>query len=1011
MNRLACAVSTLAVAVVLGISCVPAAVAGTYTLSPNPCQAFFTLGASRGTAWGSMCVGSAAILNITGQTPGDSSKYRWMKSQEVPQNVVLTGVKLGPYNYSNGRATTADPAIASTFCSPGGYAGSYWDGGCVRQDYPGDNRLFDSGKNGSAFHTLWIAPPFGGATRSTSGFMFYVNNPVDNFGSFGIDGISYAIRDDVAPTISRSAAAITANKWVSGLKTMSATAYDSEGSGVREIRGYFDGQEVTGAIVKDQSASCNWNSMSPCPASASFSHTFDTSALSEGRHALRYKAFDVADSASSANSATTAAVDVYVDNIRPDSPSALTAEADGQNGWSAVNNFGASWNNGAETIETSTQSGINKVIVDVNPTTGSQVDPAPVEVPIGGSASGISATISSVSGVVVPANGQWTLQIRLKDAAGNISNLGSADDNGATPSDVTIGVDPEAPAKPNGNNNGWVSRAQLAGGQARQTWTPPTPMAGRSPVCGWGVSASQTEVEDGPTSINVHAPTREWTFPSNLPEGSSWAHIRAIACTGVPATLTENKEVKVDLTDPSASYEGVQPGRWYKNGQSVTLRGVDALSGMAPVDTEDPDATHGAYITYTVNNVGPAPADSPRGGTTTLNITGEGEKDLVFSPVDLAGNKASPVAVRFGIDATNPTGYLENQDENTPTLIRAPIADPTSGVDHAVVQIRSTDGGSWQNLPTGLSSFSGGQVGSYAKAAIAEARFPDTKLPKGTYNVRVAAYDQAGNELVTSKTKNGSDLTVSNPMRKAANISAALFGAKRTCGRLLKKTKKGKTRKIKRKSCTRRVRGKVVFIGGSSKRTVGWQRGVIVQGFLTGSNYAPLAGKHVDFYTTATGKGEILAGSTVTKSDGSYAFRIGKGVSRKIRIVYEGSELIQNVSTDGTLGTRASVSLRLSKKRVRSGGKVKFTGTVKTYDKVYPEKGKIVVLQFKQGKKWRPAIALSRTNQKGRFSMTYRFGRIPKSVRARIQFRVYVPTEINFAHENSASKSKIARVN
>jgi hypothetical protein len=327
-------------------------------------------------------------------------------------------------------------------------------------------------------------------------------------------------------------------------------------------------------------------------------------------------------------------------------------------------------------------------------------------------------------------------------------------------------------------------------------------------------------------------------------------------------------------------------------------------------------------------------------------------------------------------------------------------------------QIRPADGGAWESLPTTLADFSGGQVGSYAKAAVAQARFPDTSKPKGNYQVRVAAYDQAGNELVTNKTKNGSTLTVSNPMRRAANLSTALFGAKRKCSTVTKKKRSKKTKKVvKKKACVKKRNGRIVFIGGTANRTVGWQRGVIVQGFLTGANYAALAGKHIDIYSKAVGQPEQLEGSTVTKSDGSYAFRVGKGVSRKIRVEYAGSELIQDAQINGYMGTRASVSLKVNKKRVRSGGKVKFTGTVRTYDGKYPVKGKIVVLQFKQGKKWRPAVALVRTNSKGRYTVTYRFNRASKNVHAKIRFRVYVPTEIDFAHESSASKMKLVRVN
>ena len=88
-----------------------------------------------------------------------------------------------------------------------------------------------------------------------------------------------------------------------------------------------------------------------------------------------------------------------------------------------------------------------------------------------------------------------------------------------------------------------------------------------------------------------------------------------------------------------------------------------------------------------------------------------------------------------------------------------------------------------------------------------------------------------------------------------------------------------------------------------------------------------------------------------------------------------------------------------------------FSGKVQTRDGVYPSKGKIVVLQFYSGKKWRPAITITRTNARGNFKVTYRLKRTPSRVRAKIKFRVCAPSEVDFHHATSASPTRIVRVN
>lgn len=954
--------------------------AGQVTVTPN-----FNSGFSMGyNGWSNGYWGFSMYLggtNPVGQEIGGPGTYMWARTPKVGDSVSISAV----YNSVRHRSAAGTQPFWLRLCLPGNFDVNTGGCGSVPQNtvnWPSTNGSTNTSSGGASCGLgRCDAVQLEVNQAYTSGFMEFTVNSV-------------VLTDSTNPTndTTYGSNALRSAGWKRGTVAGGVASADTGGLG---LTGQTLAVDAVQKASKSYSASCNYTQWAPCPASGTWTPVLDTTALADGPHTVSFASSDAAG-----NTGTAASFAVKTDNTKPGVPAELVANTDGLDGWSATNDFDVSWSNTGETDETTAQSGLESVVIDVNPTASGQTDPAPVTVPIGGSTSGISATLDSVSGVTVPAIGQWSVRLQLVDKAGNASDVGDGS-GGSENSDLGVGYDPNPPAKADGQANGWVSRAELANGSARQTWNLPTLLANTSPVCGWGLSTSDNADDAGRTSIDVHAPTREWTFPNNLTEGHHWAHIRAISCALEPSNVTDHQEVHVDLTDPIVSFEGVQDGRWYKDGQQVTMRGADALSGMAGADPVNfpNDATRGAYISYSINGAGPADEDSPRGGEAQVNVTGEGYKQLKFSPVDLAGNKANATEVNFGIDATTPEGYLESQDLERPTLIRAPLSDGVSGVENAVLQVREGTSGPWTSLPTGLASFSGGQVNGVAKSAIAEARFPDTKLPEGTYQVRVAAYDQAGNELLTSKDKNGHTYTVTNPMRTATGLSAFVYRGLHKCKRAVKS------------KCVKKKKGRVYLVGGKTSTSVGYKRAGIVQGYLTTSSYRPLSKQHIEIYGTVQGQPEKLEGTASTKSDGSYYFRLKPGVSRKVRVVFAGTELLRETESHVTFGAAAKVTLKISKRKVKTGGKVTFAGKVIAVDKAFPQRGKIIALQYYSGGKWRPAVAITRTKKNGTFKVTYRFDRIPRRVKAKIKFRVWAPTELGFSHANSASRTKVVKVN
>jgi hypothetical protein len=476
-------------------------------------------------------------------------------------------------------------------------------------------------------------------------------------------------------------------------------------------------------------------------------------------------------------------------------------------------------------------------------------------------------------------------------------------------------------------------------------------------------------------------------------------HIRTIDCALKAADVTEHVSVDVDLTDPQPSFSGVEEGRWYREGRAVRLMGRDALSGMVGADPRDPHSTDGAYIAWSINGLGPAPDQSPRGGEATISAVGEGAKELVFAPVDLAGNRAAATSVRFGVDASAPVGHFAATDPTRPTLIRALLSDELSGLEGAQISVRPLAGGAWRELPTALAGRSAEQTGAAPSSALAEARFPDTELPRGGYEVRLVAHDAAGNPLTSSREASGRPLVLVNPLRAATSLTAAVYRSPQRC------------RQRRPSRCTRKRAGRIHLLGGRTSIRVGWRRGAFVQGYLTGAGYAPLAARRVAIHTKEPGRAERLAGTAAVAADGSYRFRIRPGVSRRIRVAFAGDELLRASEARAHLLTAAKLRLAVSRARVRSGQRVTFRGRVIAADRTFPRAGKIVTLQFLTAGRWRPAVAIVRTQADGHFSVPYRFTRLPRGVRARIRFRVFAPAETGFSHASSASRTRIVTVN
>lgn len=937
-----------------------------------------------GTHWQNVSfINSDSTVFVNWAGAGAGAQAHWTSPSLGSNGLTFTNVNYNVYGWMDS-VTSADFRLCwrdQLVVAPYNGCGS----AAVRSHGAGTNFAGWTG-----FNVAGSSPNYGGYTAFSAN-IYATAEGSDT--SMQFQGYSGTIDDPTAPATANNGTAATGG-WIRQNFIGNASAHDHGQSGVKRQAAIVNGQEV--AVVN---RSCNYNAgFVPCTNSySSWNPTIDVAhnAFVQGSNTFRYSASDGADQVGYSSQTT-----VKVDTVDPASPIDPQGSGNGLEGYSSDNSFDFSWGNGSETTETSTQSGLSHVVIDLSPTDPEKTDPAPIVIPVGGSNGSALATLDSVTGLELPEESvTYRYGIGLRDLAGNWSDNvavdGSGNPTGVTPEDgLDVTFSDNVPPPPQLNANGWVSEPELLSGYS-QEWNVVF-LLGDTPICGYAASVTPTSSDPGNT-INVTGDVRDWELPSDLTEGTHQVNIKSIGCNLLPASAYASTDVKVDRTDPIPSVSGVTAGKWYKDGSVVNISGSDALSGMQAA-TPAQDYNEGAYITTSLNGDTDA---YTKGGSANIPVTGEGPKSLRYSATDLAGNSSDVSTVDFGIDASNPTGYLEHPDAATPTVIAAPLADVVSGLDGAQIDVQRVSGGDWLTLPTGLAGLSGEAVGGYPNSARALTRFPDTTLPEDKYRVRVRTKDQAGNPLVTDRDRNGNPLIVDSAnMRAYSGLSAMLFKAKRTC-----KKKRG----VRGVRCVKRARGKVVFLGGSANLNVAYKRGAVVQGFLVDAQTKALGRQPIEIYTKAAGKSEILAGTTSTRADGSYVFKLKPGVSRDVRVYYPGTETRRDTSAAVKLGTGAKLNLRVSKKRALTGQTVVFRGTVTSFDRAVPAAGKIVALQFYAGKKWRPAVAIARTDSKGRFSVKYKFD--GKRVKARIVFRVIAPSEENWGHSTSASRPVTMKLN
>jgi hypothetical protein len=861
-------------------------------------------------------------------------------------------------------------------------------------------------------HTLGV----GGATslRTEVGC---VNRPcldtsgIGTAGIFAMYDVVVNVNDLTTPTNSASGSLWT-SAWQRGVQAVTVAANDT-GDGIQK-----NALVVDGSTVASQAHGCDYTYTRPC-GDQTDGFTYNTSSLSDGAHTAQVVSWDGAQDSPLTISKT---MTIHVDNNAPTRDSGVSVA--GGDGWHTSNSFGVSWTNPSQGNGAPIVAAHYSLCLASNPTNCPVTD-----------ARVVGAGISSLSGITVPARGDYLLRVWDEDAAGNV--------NSATASDpVHLMFDDQAPglAQP-AHANGWIN-AQDA--KSYPELIDLTPFA-KTKVPVSGIKGYSITLDGSKPDSTVEASGETLTYRlGQLPEGHNLLSARAISNAGVPAADSDlgTAELDVDKTAPTVAESGApSPAQWQPQAVTLQLTGTDqpGLSGMGAA-APDQDVTQGAYIAYRIDG---GPVQRVRGAQAPVTVASDGQHTLTYQAYDVAGNPSSEQSVSFRVDRTPPELVtFAARDAQDPRALNVVASDRTSGVAGGTVQIRKVGSSTWTSLPTTNTA-----DGHYA------ARLDDSQLDRSAmYEARAVVSDNAANQATGSAYSNGAPVAFSGSLREQTKVratfsSTACVAKKKAAKHKGKKypkraaavAKKKPTHKKKAAACAKAKRPaqrhtkkhakraavaviakrKVTHkkkaapkkkVASTANKLVPFGKRARIQGTLTTAGGAPIANADLVVDSTLAMAGAVPHREAVVRTDsqGHFAYDAPAGASRRLAFDYEGSNELLPGSGSVTLRVPASASFRSKPHVVKLHQRLTFSGKLRTMGAPLPKVGKLVYLQAFDRGKWRK-FAVLRTRKGGSFSYRFSFEAAgSRGVTYRI--KAVVPREAGYAFDNGESKQIKVRV-
>jgi hypothetical protein len=516
-------------------------------------------------------------------------------------------------------------------------------------------------------------------------------------------------------------------------------------------------------------------------------------------------------------------------------------------------------------------------------------------------------TVYQVSGdqasvaVDVTAPGSDSITCDATSVAGNTSTVAMADfEVDAQVPTLSFAGAPFAPAWDAGGQNVTVTGSEVAHAS--------------------GIASVSCQL-DGGTWTTTPGTTAHITVEGDGKHGLS-CYTTTVAGVSSP---TASESVQIDSDPPTVALTGgPTQSAWHTTGQTITANAT-AVGGDQITSINCMLA--GTYLSY--------PNSSNASTESVVIPVGAPGGDLNCDAQDSAGNVSRTESWSFLIDDTPPTGYFVAADAASPTRVEVSLSDTGSGVGGAQIEINID--GAWRALPTRF----------HAARGVATAEIPDNgSLRNGTYELRVRAWDKAGNSDYVTQTISGKPESIALPLREVADLTAIVSA------------------------------GHAYVAGTASSGTrslsVDYGQQVRVVGRLVTAGGIPVA--HVDIVISERLYGarviRTLAEATTT-DNGDFSRTLRPGPSRTLLVTYEGSPLLRSAST--ATNERVAGQVELKVPRVVVAGKlVRMRGLV--VGGYVPRAGLLVQLWYSAvgGRGgWQPFEHAVRANHRGQWALTF----------------------------------------
>lgn len=780
--------------------------------------------------------------------------------------------------------------------------------------------------------------PVGGNQLQIVGECVGGSAPCAPGGSLWLGGIVVEFADDRPPTAKVGAISgpWVENQWVNQSFRYRLVATDAQ-SGLMNMR-YRQGAPHVEYSLEAECSLDGVGTIGWCESWKTHEDGFDPQLWSipggftQGANEISLMAIDA-----SGNVSPEAKLEFRLDSVSPSSPANLRVAGASASGWIAdPSKVKLEWDNGVETVETSTRSGVGWADLDLG-SGGERV----------GMGFGSAAAPAELREISIPNMGARTrtiAQVRTRDRAGNASGWSS----------VEIKIDKSVLDAPEIESIPLLGTSGLS--DAIRWSVPANVVAVPSGVCGYALKVDRSDSSDPGNVANQGPGASSSSLPSNLADGLHFAHVRAISCSGVPG-FGSARSFEVDLTPPAVATDSV-PG-W--NRSTLTITASDSGSGVAKVG-------------YAIDGEAQVEATDDKA---VLSLT-EGAHALSYWAEDEAGNRSPAKAALVEVDATPPVAWIAPAEAGMPTIVRAEASDRGSGVEELRIEFSRAPGAPWEPLgsPAGIAQ-------AEARVSVA-ARFPDTALPDGVYALRAVVRDAAGHSSVGMTRLDGTPATLQVPLRATPSIVAGFASPARA-----KRCARGR-------ACARppaAVRGLV------RRKLVKFGQRPALKGVATDDAGEPLARIPLTFVSSGLARDSApnVIGSTITAPDGTFVFRPPSGPSRALRVRFDGDETRSPVEAVVRIYVRGSVRLKTGRRSIRSGRSVTLSGRVLTgRDADLPSLGKEVVLEFGSGSSWAP-LDIVRTAGDGSFKTRVPLFAGRRPLTYRIRARIPIETGWEFA--------------